>query len=89
MCIRDSVGSLVLAAVATVWALERIFETELGIDNILERFTRAPRVFFLIAAVTVVAAGIRQVEAMRGNLAPIPGETTTSTDEVDREAINA
>ena len=83
------VGSLVLAAVATVWALERIFETELGIDNILERFTRAPRVFFLIAAVTVVAAGIRQVEAMRGNLAPIPGETTTSTDEVDREAINA
>ncbi len=65
------IGSLVLAAVATIWALERIFETSLGIDNILEKFTRAPRVFVLIAITTVIAAGIRQLEATRGTLASV------------------
>ena len=82
------IGSIALAGVATIWALERIFETELGIDNILEKFTRAPRVFFLIAAATVVAAGIRQVEEMRGTLAPLP-DADGSTDSIERERIDA
>ena len=83
------IGSIVLAGVATVWALERIFETELGIDNILEKFTRTPRVFFLIAAATVVAAGIRQVEAARGTLAPIPGEQGTAAQDAPRTPVDA
>lgn len=71
------IGSIALAGVATIWALERIFETSLGIDDLLEKFTRAPRVFFLVAIATVIAAGIRQVEAARGTLAPLdkPQET--------------
>ena len=71
------IGSIVLAGVATIWALERIFETTLGIDNVLERFTRTPRVFVLIAIATLLAAGIRQVEAIRGTLAPIEGDSIT------------
>lgn len=71
-------GSMLLALVATIWAIERIFEIEIGIDNILEKFTRAPRVFVLVAIVTVVAAGIRQVEAARGALLAIDGTGTKS-----------
>ena len=80
------IGSLALAGVATIWALERIFETELGIDNLLERFTRAPRVFFLIAIVTVIAAGIRQFEAARGNLVPLDKPDTPASE---REKVPA
>ncbi len=72
------IGSIALAAVAFIWAIERIFETSLGIDDVLDRFTKAPRVFLLIAAVTAVAAGVRQVEAGRGRLQPL-----LTLDEVD------
>ncbi len=81
------VGSVLLAAVAFIWAIERIFEVSLGIDDILDRFTKAPRVFLLIAAATIVAAGIRQVEASRGRLLPlrslgeVDGDGTTEVRE--------
>ncbi|MFT7474001.1 MAG: hypothetical protein ACI81L_000917 [Verrucomicrobiales bacterium] len=65
------IGSIVLAGIASIWALERIFETELGIDSFLEKFTRAPRVFVLVAVATVLAAVIRSVESRRGRLAPV------------------
>ena len=82
------IGSMALAAVATIWAIERIFETSLGIDNVLERFTRAPRVFLLIAIATAIAAGIRQIEAARGNLAPID-QTLDLTDKVaEKETVS-
>lgn len=63
------VGSIVLALIAGIWALERVFETSLGIDDLLEKFTRAPRVFLLIAIVTAIALAVRQVEAGRERLA--------------------
>ncbi len=64
-------GSMVLGVVAGIWAVERIFETTLGIDDLLEKFTRAPRVFVLIAIVTAIAAGVRQAEAGRDRLVPL------------------
>ena len=67
------IGSIALAGVAFIWAIERIFETELGIDSVLEKFTRAPRVFLLVAIATVLAAGIRAVENSQGRLLPIDG----------------
>ena len=82
------IGSIALAVVATIWAIERIFETSLGIDSVLERFTRAPRVFVLVAIATVLAAGIRQVEAAKGNLAPLPGDEVI-LDLTERETVNA
>ena len=69
-------GSIVLAGVAFIWAIERIFETEIGIDSVLEKFTRAPRVFILVAIATVLAAGIRQFEASQGRLIAIDGNET-------------
>jgi hypothetical protein len=65
------IGSTILGAVAGIWAIERVFETSLGIDDLLEKFTRAPRVFVLIAIVTAIAAGVRQVEAARDRLVPL------------------
>ncbi len=78
-------GSIVLAAIAGIWAIERIFEISLGIDDLLEKFTRAPRVFLLVAITTVIAAGIRQVEASRGRLVPIGGGTADEDVPDDRE----
>ena len=66
------IGSILLGTVAAIWAVERIFERDLGIDSVLEKFTRAPRVFVLIAVVTLASAGIREFEARRGRLVPIP-----------------
>jgi hypothetical protein len=74
------IGSIVLAAIASVWALERIFETELGIDNILEKFTRAPRVFVLVAVATVLAAVIRSIEGRRGRLAPVSADELSQVE---------
>ncbi|NNK91214.1 MAG: hypothetical protein HKO87_02175 [Acidimicrobiia bacterium] len=62
------VSSVVLGVVAGVWALERIFDTSLGIDSIVERFTRTPRAFVLIAIGTAIAFAIRQAEQSRGRL---------------------
>ena len=76
------IGSMVLAVVAGIWAIERIFETTLGIDDLLEKFTRAPRVFVLVAITTAIAAGVRQVEAARGRLIPIePASAETEPDD--------
>ncbi len=74
------VGSMLLALVAAIWAIERIFETSLGIDDILEKFTRAPRVFALVAIVTAIAAAVRQVEDTRGQLIQVD-----NTPERDQE----
>jgi hypothetical protein len=68
-------GSILLALIAGIWAIERVFETSLGIDDLLEKFTRAPRVFLLVAITTVIAAAIRQAEASRGRLVPLTTET--------------
>ena len=76
------IGSMVLALVATIWAIERIFETELGIDNILEKFTRAPRVFVLIAVATVIAAAIRHFEQSQGRLIPLDGNGNHPTGDL-------
>jgi hypothetical protein len=70
------IGSILLGAVAAIWAVERIFERDLGIDSILEKFTRAPRVFVLVAVATLAAAGIREFEARRGRLVPLPATPT-------------
>ncbi len=79
------VGSIALAVVATIWAIERIFETSLGIDTVLEKFTRAPRVFFLVAIVTLFAAAIYKIQDQQGTLAPVSDDTeaTRAPDLVD------
>lgn len=73
------IGSITLGLIAAIWAVERIFETSLGIDDLLEKFTRAPRVFTLVAIFTAIAAGVRQVEAARGCLVSIPSDDDSDT----------
>ncbi len=71
------VGSIVLAVVAGIWAIERVFETSLGIDTIVEIFTRTPRAFVLIALATVAAVAYRQWEQSQGRLI---GDDTTDAE---------
>lgn len=79
-------GSMVLAVIAGIWAIERIFETSLGIDSLLEKFTRAPRVFALIAIITVVAASWRSLAASRGQLVPVAGAHDGAQEQEAKEA---
>lgn len=70
-------GSILLALVAAVWAIERVFERDLGIDTVLNRFTKAPRVFVLIAVATAIAAVAREFQRRRNTLRPLPGSVGT------------
>lgn len=78
-------GSILLALIAGIWAIERITETSLGIDDYLEKFTRAPRVFLLIAIATALAAAIRQVEESRGRLVPVATEASENPQPEEPE----
>ena len=50
-----TVASLALAALATLWSAERIFEIDLGTDGIVDGFASVPVGYFVAAAFTVAA----------------------------------
>lgn len=68
-------GSLALALVSLAWAFERVFEQDLGTDTLVEKFVRLPRTYFAIAALTVVAAGVRWIAGNRGELLEVSDST--------------
>lgn len=77
------IGSMVLGVIAGIWAVERIFETSLGVDDLLEKFTRAPRVFILVAITTAAAAAWRQLESGRGRLTRVAGNDEGASDAAE------
>ena len=78
-------GSILLGLIAAVWALERIFETSLGIDSVVEKFTRAPRVFVLVGLATIAAIAIRRAEQARGRL--VPGAEAPEPDAAELSTV--
>lgn len=87
------IGSSVLAVVALLWMIERIFETEvalgsLTLNNMVEKFTRFPRSVIVIAALTVVAAGIQLYERRNNRLVDeVDLPTIDSVRSEDRELV--
>ncbi|MFW2380620.1 MAG: HupE/UreJ family protein [Acidimicrobiales bacterium] len=78
------IGSGVLAVVALLWMYERIFEADvalgsLNLNNMVEKFTRFPRSVFVIALLTLVAAGFQLNERRNNRL----------VDEVDLPTIDS
>ena len=87
------VASVGLMAVATIWALERIFEEDLKINKLIDPFVEVPRAYIFIALMTAAAAGWRRYENGRGRLRPVaatPADMSASpSDNDDREHVPA
>ncbi len=87
------IGSGVLAVVALLWMYERIFEADVAVgsltlNNMVEKFTRYPRSVIVIAALTVVAAGIQAYERQNNRLVDkVDLPTIDSTNSDDRELV--
>jgi len=53
-----AISSVVLAALAMLWSTERVFETDLGTDGIVDGFASVPVGYYLAAAFTALAAAL-------------------------------
>jgi HupE / UreJ protein len=65
-------GSVVLSVIALAWAVERLFEVELGVSRIVDPLLAWPRALWLVLVVTMVAAGLFAYDRSRGLLRPLP-----------------
>ncbi|MDH4170174.1 MAG: HupE/UreJ family protein [Acidimicrobiia bacterium] len=61
-------GSIGCAAVAFVWMLERIFEQNLGVSQIVDPLVESPEVFGLLGLAAVVAVGLYLRDRRAGTL---------------------
>ena len=64
-------GSVALAVIASVWAVERIFDFDLGTTDATLLFLKWPRVLVPVAVGTVAAALLHRVERDAGRLLPV------------------
>ena len=75
--------SLVLTGVALIWMIERLFETDLGINQFVDPVFEWPRVFFYIVVLTA-AAGLYFVNERKADRL---ADLAPSNETPDRETI--
>jgi hypothetical protein len=63
-------ASGLLATLSLIWVYERVFETELGVNGLVDRVILWPRSLWAMMLVTAVAAAIYAFERRRGALLP-------------------
>ncbi len=85
-------GSVLLAVLAGMWMVERIFETDLNINGGIDKVLLWPRSLYAMIIVTVIAAGYRQFEANADRLLPVggddePGDGGEPAPTDDREPV--
>lgn len=78
-------ASLLLALLSTIWVVERAFEVEAGINDLIDKVILWPRSFWLCAAFTVAAAVLYRWEQRAGRLRAI-GPVATDEDELPEPA---
>ncbi|NNE94734.1 MAG: hypothetical protein HKN24_01765, partial [Acidimicrobiales bacterium] len=86
------VGSTVLTVVALLWMYERLFEQEvalgsLTLNSLVEKFTRFPRSVYVIAVLTVVAAGFQLYERRNNRLVDMVDLPTIDTPPADEREL--
>jgi hypothetical protein len=77
-----TVASLALAALSLTWVWERITETEVGINGLVDRVILWPRSFWAMVVVTAIAGVVHLVVARRDGLL----ETASANESSDVEA---
>ena len=65
------VASVGLAALATLWSIERIFETDLGTDGIVDGFASVPVGYWIALSFTAVAGAIYVASQRNDQLAEV------------------
>lgn len=76
-----TIASLTLAALSLTWVWERVTETEVGINGLVDRVILWPRSFWAMVVVTAAAGAVHLAAKRRGALLPTVSthEDTTAT----------
>jgi len=72
-----TVASLVLAALATLWSIERIFETDLGTNGLVDAFASVPNGYWIAAGFTLIAVATWSWAKKADRLAPFAPAVAT------------
>jgi hypothetical protein len=80
-----TVVSIGLAAVSSVWVVERIFELDLRVSKVVDEGLAWPRALWIMLALTIVAAAYHEYEKRAGRLLPV-GERHRSADDVEDQS---
>ena len=75
-------GSVMLAILAGMWVIERVFENDLNINGGIDAVLQWPRSLVVMVIVTALAAAYRQMEDTAGRLLPVGEEDADDTPEV-------
>lgn len=71
------IGSVVLAAFATFWMIERVFEVDLGTNPLVESVISVPRGYVISAVLTIAALGVHMHARQNDRLiAEVAGKAT-------------
>ena len=83
-------GSVLLAAVSLGWGWERIFETDIGVSDLIDPLVEPGRAVPLIVIATIVAAVVERIEASAGRLIPpySPADDAEPTEELVETAVS-
>lgn len=71
-------SSLTLAALSTIWVIERAFDTDAGINDLIDKILLWPRSLWLCVAGTLIAGALYAFEQRTGRLRAVgakPGDT--------------
>jgi len=77
-------GSLALALISVIWAIERIFEVEFGTTDLLVKLVEYPRSLIGMVFVTLAAWLIYRTEGRAGRLIPIGSPITGEAKAGDK-----
>ncbi len=83
-------ASVGLAVMAMLWVVERLFEVDMGFNDLVDKVLLWPRSLYAVIVLTVLVAIYRQIEAKAGRLIPLPTEAdaTAETDDAELETAN-
>lgn len=73
-------ASVAMSAIALVWMVERLAETDLGISAIIDPVFAWPRILFIVIVLTLLAVAAFQVESGSGRLLPTIESRRTGSD---------
>jgi len=80
-------SSLTLAALSFVWVVERVFEVDAGINDIILKVVKWPRSFWLAVIFTGVAAATREIARERDALLPVGSPEGSDDAEVPSDDV--
>ena len=82
------IGSIALIAISLGWLLDRAFDIDIGVDQVLLRFFLWPRPLLIVGIGTLIAVGLYYYERSRDRLIPIEPDGEPPPQE-DKELVES